>query len=408
MSLLPTTSTNHLGQFFTAPYVGEILVSRIKTNPKLVIDLGSGSGVLSSAALRRWRHANLVSVDIDARIATKHPHHFTKAELGRFAHVHADALCLDVSSRIGVRQGSADVAVCNPPYARLRWRKHFDALLDEVGLRVLPASSDIPAELMFIAQNLRLLSPGGQAGIIVPDALISAQKYAPLRRALIREHSVKSVIQLPIGSFRGTEARGHILLLAKQTPSTRTIELIELVKGKGLSRSVHINFDEAEARLDFDYHAVRRADAYSSGIKLADVTEAVSRGTFSSAEIKALQVPTFHLADFAAQDKHRKVHLSGNLSLISEFPKSTVARPGDILLARIGRHLERQLCLVTSGYAVLSDCVYRLEVPRQHRTRVMRYLSSDHGRALLGSAAHGSAARHLSKADLLSMPLDSL
>lgn len=395
--------TECLSQFFTAPSVGELLVSRIREpDPALILDLGSGNGVLSSAALRRWSKANLISVDIDEHVGAPDRHQLFKAAEGRYSHVHADVLSSDLNLQLGVLQGSVDVTVCNPPYSRLRWRKHFDALLDEVGLRVLPPSPEVPAELMFIAQNLRMLGKGGQAGLIVPDALISALRYAPLRRALVREHSVRSVIQLPIGSFVGTEARAHILILAKQPPRARTVEIIEFSKEKGLGSSIHVSLEQAEARLDFHYHAARTEEV-RSGRSLREIATAVSRGSFSSSEIRTVRAPTFHLNNFVEQDNRRRIHLSGYVDVLSEHPRKTVARPGDILLARVGRQLEHQVCLVASGYAVLSDCVYRIEVPHQHRRSLLSHLSSEKGRALLRSAAHGSAARHLAKQDLLSL-----
>ena len=395
--------TDCLGQFFTSPSVGELLISKItEADPQLILDLGSGNGVLSSAALRRWSRASLISVDIDEHVGARSRLQLVEAAKGRYAHIHADVLSSDLSSRLGVLQGSVDVTVCNPPYSRLRWRKHFDALLDEVGLRVLPPSNEIPAEVLFIAQNLRLLGKGGQAGLIVPDALISGIRYAPLRRALVREHSVKSVIQLPLGSFVGTEARAHIVILTKRPSQAQTVELALFSEEKGLGSSIQISFEQAENRLDFDYHSTRMREI-GSGRALKDIATAINRGTLNSSEIRATKVPTFHLNNFAEQDNRKKVRLRGSIDILSKTPKRVVARPGDILLARVGRQLENQVCEVDSGYALLSDCVYRIEVPQPLRRNLLNHLSSERGRALLRSAAHGSAARHLSKQDLLSL-----
>lgn len=400
-SPLPTSS---LGQFFTVPEVGDVLVSKIiGDTPRLILDLGSGKGALSCAALRRWAKATLISVDIDEHVGKQHRADLDQNALARYAHIHADALSSNLGERLGIGHSSVDVAVCNPPYAKLRWRKHFGALLEEVGLDVLPPSQDVPAELIFLAQNLRLLSHGGQAGLIVPDGFITGRKYLPLRHALLKEHSIQSVIQLPAGSFVGTEARAHIVVLAKQVPHTRTVELASLSKAGGLGSPIHITLEEAEERLDFAYHHVRSNGVTPLARPLGSIATAINRGKLSSAQVRTLTIPTFHLNDFSKRDFQNRVQLAGCKDIISAFSEQIVAQPGDILLARVGRNLETQVCMVASGYAILSDCIYRVKVPRAERVGLLQRLCSERGRVLLSSAAHGSAARHLSKQDLANL-----
>ncbi len=129
----PSQTADPWGRYYTSPLVSRSLVGRIETaKPKLVLELGSGSGSLCIAAANRWQDANLVTVDVDCaprRLYTgkadprpKHTH---------FVH---DVLDVALSDRIGLRLGSVDVALCNPPYIRPRWKSDFGKILEDAGL----------------------------------------------------------------------------------------------------------------------------------------------------------------------------------------------------------------------------------------------------------------------------------
>jgi type I restriction enzyme M protein len=59
-------------------------------------------------------------------------------------------------------------------------------------------------ELLFIALFLRLLKTGGRAAVIVPDGVLfgSSKAHKDMRRKLVEDHKLDTVIKMPSGVFR--------------------------------------------------------------------------------------------------------------------------------------------------------------------------------------------------------------
>jgi type I restriction enzyme M protein len=79
--------------------------------------------------------------------------------------------------------------------------------------------------------------------------------------------------------------------------------------------------------------------------------------------------------------------------------------PGDILIARVDRKLHEKVAIVVGGEAALTDCVYRVKLPKESQQLAFRALRSSEGASRLLAISKGVSARLLGKADLLDMPL---
>ncbi|MGH3938936.1 MAG: N-6 DNA methylase [Pseudonocardiaceae bacterium] len=79
-------------------------------------------------------------------------------------------------------------------------------------------------ELLFIALFLRLLKPGGQAAVIVPDGVLfgSTKAHKELRRMLVEDHKLDAVIKLPSGAFKPYAGVSTAILLFTKTNSGGT------------------------------------------------------------------------------------------------------------------------------------------------------------------------------------------
>lgn len=400
-----------LGRYYTSPMVSQSLIDGIKAcDPKLVLELGSGSGSLCMAAAKRWQGAELVTVDVD-----HHDPERLNADHGdrkdRHSHFVHDVLDEALSEKIGLALGTVDVAVCNPPYIRPRWRSDFGKILEGAGLSgTLASLHDAGADLLFLAQNLRLLRQSGKLGLILPDGLVTAEKFGLVRRALLRQHLIQQVVQLPRGVFKGTEAQTYLAVLSKAAGETDQVMLRQMGHDGRLSAAIEVPQDAAEKRLDYTFHAqVAPSQRARDGHRLMTVRDALTdvlRGTISSSAIASFSTPVFHLGDFDARsDKHvvrivpKRFALSDRAARLAAS-EARLALPGDILLARVGRSLEDRLALVVHGPCVISDCVFALRTTDEHRERLYRFFESDSGRHALASTAHGVAARFLSKANL--------
>lgn len=405
-------TSDRWGRYYTSPVISRSLVDSIELQqPNLILELGSGSGSLCTAAATRWQDAKLVTVDVDRQA----PDRLDAAFVGRQAlhsHFVHDVLDEDLSDRIGLRLDSVDVAVCNPPYIRPLWRANFAKILEGAGLSgTLTSLHDAGADLLFLAQNLRLLRRNGKLGLILPDGLVTAEKFCRVRRALLRQHLVEQVVQLPRRAFKGTEAQTYLVVLSKLGGETDQVTLRQMDPDGQLSNPIQVPQDAAEKRLDYAFHAQakppRRACDGRMKIAVRDALTDILRGSVCSSGIAGFRMPVFHLGDFSGPSHEHAVRIVPKHFALSDSnaqraaAHARLALPGDILIARVGRGLQDRLALVVHGPCVISDCVFALRATDEHRERLYRFFESDLGRSTLASSAHGVAARFLSKANLL-------
>ena len=384
-----------LCRFYTEPSVSTLLVALLSDNkPIRVLDLASGTGTLSDAAGRRWQSGELVTVDIDPLCSPNRP-------AANRRHIIADALDPALPTLIEADKQGFDLTLCNPPFRLSEWRPAFGRILDDAGLaRAFSHCRYVGTEALFVAQSLRLARGGGEIGLIVPDGLMTGRRTEGFRAALLCQHDIRSVVQLPRGVFKRTEARAFIVILDKGTPSRGRVALRRLDGSGVLSQRLWVDNVAAERRMDFDFHD---ASGLTGGPTLLDLGAEVIRGSLENPGSDSGGMPVFHTADFPEGFARVAHDLSG--SAPSKRAKLVIAGPGDILVARVHRSLHLKVCGVAEGHATLSSCVFRVRVPTVVRDRVLSALLSDAGAEKLASTARGVGPRMLGKADFLEMPI---
>lgn len=394
-------TSDPLGRYYTDSLVGELLVTSMSLScPGTVLDLGAGDGALVGEAAKVWKSSRFITVDIDANSErVLRP----KLKDRIFTHHVTDVLDLSLAERLGLLQGEADAALCNPPYLRPKWKKHFAEILEDAGLsNVLPRMSDVPSDLLFIAQNLRLLRDDGRLGLILSDSIVSGEKFSLLRKTLIQKHRVERIIELPRRIFRNTDAKAHILVVAKHGIASDRILVQRLEQNGLLSPELKLPTDHAGKRLDYSYLSQTRSYFNFKKRKIADVTVGLLRGSYSSAHRKRASFPVFHTTDFSMHEDTVPAAYR-----LSDETKDTVtgivASPGDILVARVGRNLNQKVCIVRSGRVAISDCIWLLKVNPKYRKTILAYLRSENGRIALEAASHGVGAKFITKNSLLEL-----
>lgn len=397
--------TDPLGRYYTSGLVGRILAQKMELDqPNLVVDLGTGDGSLTVAASQIWTSAKFITVDIDQNITAANNN---RLKLASSTHYTSDVLNSNLHNNIGVKLGTADGAVCNPPYIRLKWRKDFEEILEDAGLSgILNTINCVSADVLFIAQNLRFLRNFGRLGLILPDGIIAGEKYLKLRETLIKHHSIERVIELPRRIFHKTDAKAHIVIVTKNGIPNDRISVERLGIDGSLSDKILVPVSEAINRMDYSYLENNQTTKSGSKLLLADVCEILTRGKMSSTEVKSSKIKIFHSTDFPKINNEICPVVPDcfilNKETISKI-KTTIAQSGDILICRVGRNLENKICYVNKGYVALSDCVYKLRVEKKYREEVKTYLTGKSGKKALQCLAHGVGAQYLSKDNLMSL-----
>jgi len=94
-------------------------------------------------------------------------------------------------------EGSFDVVLANPPFkGSLDYESTAKSLLNVAKTK--------KTELLFVAQILRILKPGGRAAVIVPDGVLfgNSKAHRDIRRALVEDHCLEAMISMPSGVFK--------------------------------------------------------------------------------------------------------------------------------------------------------------------------------------------------------------
>lgn len=404
---IPFSSKDILGRYYTDSAVSKILVEQIEVEDvKNILDLGSGTGSLSSAAAIRWHDANILSLDIEIN---SYNINFLEDNSGRYKHVVSDALRNNLHSILGVEEKSVDVAICNPPYLRPKWNKNFKKIIENTGLEeYYSINKAYPSEILFLAQILKLLKEGGEAGIILPDGIFTSQRFQSIRKFLVTELYIKKVIELPRKVFERTDAKTHILFFKNKKIKNEKIELLELQENGNLSNSISISHDEAIHRLDYSYYKICSVSNDNHSAKKINEIAIVKRGKLSSVQIRNEVISTLHTTNLKKFNKN--LVLSGKKDLLAlEGGDYVIARPGDILIARVGRKCYQKIAKIESGYAVISDCIFIVRTNnRSHGNHIYNYFISENGQDILNSISYGVSATQISMKDLKNLSINML
>jgi type I restriction enzyme M protein len=394
-----------LNRFYTRREIGRLLVDILPPiAPQQVLDLGAGEGSLSLAAADRWPDAQYLTVDKDPSSSSELCGKFSRHVGSVHKHLVHDVFDPFMFEAVAEKHGF-DLAVCNPPFFRPTWHRDYALILQAGGLAdACPSTADVSAEVLFLAQSLRLLREGGVAALIVPDGLATGWPRHAFRRVLLRDFSVECSVQLPAHSFHDTEARCFILVIRKTRPTADLVKLIKYEPLTGISAPILVTADQAERRMDYDYYR-STCGLGNAAFSLRELGADVRRGSISTVFSKTVKYPVFHTTNFRDQDRglfeFDKVNNLSDRSIV-------IAEEGDILVARVDRSLHLKVAMVTSGSIALTDCVYRVRVPADAQKKVFNALRSTVGAGRLQAATKGVGARLLGKADFLDLKLEAV
>ena len=406
MTGVPKTAKDPWGRYYTKIPIGDLLVAELShLEPRRILELGAGTGTLARAAINRWQAAELCTVEIDGKAGRRLANGFKQMGATKYRHICADALGSQLPSLVSVERKPFDVAICNPPFTNIDPAKNHYEILESAGFSSCLPNGPVDAALVFLAQNLRLVSKGASIGIILPDSIFSSMRYRAFRTALLQRYLVEKVVRLPIGAFAKTEAQAYIVIIQKGYPTTKSVCVFDYVERGQTASVIRVAPKQAAVRLDPRFQRTAIATRRQQTIELGAVIESLQRGSLSSIEGRLAPFPVLHTTDLSLLAQTKKTNISAFSTATGNSTNLIRAIAGDILVARVGRSLQHQTVGVTQGTAVITDCVYRLQVKPAMRDLVLRELQSEHGKAWLATTAYGVGAKQLTKADLLRFPI---
>ena len=132
----------------------------------------------------------------------------------------------DIRYRDSLSEGASedtakyDLILANPPFAG---SLDLEAVAKDLQ-RVVKTKK---TELLFLALFLKLLRPGGRAAVIVPDGVLfgSSKAHKDLRRTLVEDQKLDTVVKLPSGVFRPYAGVSTAILFFTRTDSGGTDEV---------------------------------------------------------------------------------------------------------------------------------------------------------------------------------------
>ena len=384
-----------LGRYYTNDIISTLLITNLKTSkPKRILDLGVGDASLTIAAYSRWEKAKYFATEIEPKKVTA-----IEKKLSFVKVLNCDTLQPDASSKLKVKFGSIDIAICNPPYVRVDNKEKYNRLFKSVGCKSFSNLSRITSEIVFFAHNLKLLKHDGELGIIVSDSLITGKEFKIFRETIFEMFNVRKIIQLPDNVFNRTEARTHIIFISKAKSANKTCELFTSNIQGELSEKIIVANNLLIDRMDYQFHRVN-IHAKTGTNTLKQIGAVIKRGKFSYKELRQSKLSFFHSVHFKEND----VNICFDKPVANKHNNYS-SNEGDILMCRVGKRVVGKVAMVKFGRVVISDCIYKITVPKRYRQVLMKSLQSEEGKAWLHAFAHGVCSQVISKSDLENFPI---
>ncbi|MBQ4812697.1 N-6 DNA methylase [Pseudoalteromonas luteoviolacea] len=360
-----------LNQYYTSKLCSDRLVDSLSVaTPKVALDLGFGAGDLLRAAKRRWTDINLVGVDLD-RVNVLNARLDNEIDA-----IHMNGFSPDLPKVISDKYGDIDLLISNPPYFSVEVNSKCRKILKEAGLSQCISQSlkKVPAELIFLAQNLRMLTANGEMGIILPAGLISGERWKPLREYLFCTYGVSNIIQMPENSFKKTDAQTFIMTISgKKSDYVNSINLSHILESKKLK----ISISDAVNRADYLYYK--------------QLSLLINQNTISSNDFRIFRGNRVHkcLKDWGGDYLHTSDLPNSPIHTVfpvAEYGDANSVKKGDIALARVGRRCLGRAVYVDEGCIPVSDCIIVIR-PRDKNIgkliweRISSQLAADYFRA---------------------------
>jgi len=149
-----------------------------------------------------------------------------------------------------------DIILANPPFGgseRGEVLQNFDLRTSETAY-------------MFMQHFIKMLKAGGRAGIVIKNTFLSNGDASALRKLLMEQCNLHTILDLPGGVFQGAGVKTVVLFFDKGTP-TKKIWYYQLNPGRNLGKTNALNEDDLA-----EFVALQKTKANSENSWTIDVS----------------------------------------------------------------------------------------------------------------------------------------
>lgn len=224
------------GQYFTSRELIQAIVDVIQPQPGEVIwDPACGTGGFLVAAheyVRKQQKGELFLLDPKAQVLFGQdnvPYVVALGTINLFLHgldVQSSPITLG-DSLLKLPDTLADVVVTNPPFG-----SRFSGSRQIVRDDFILLSND--NQLNFLQHILSLLKIGGRAAVVLPDNVLFSRTGTPVRKTLLQEFNLHTILRLPLGLFYSQGVKTNVLFFTKGEP-TKEVWVYDFREGSDLS-----------------------------------------------------------------------------------------------------------------------------------------------------------------------------
>lgn len=394
-----TVKSKALGQVLTPRALADRLAKSLSGKGQTWLELGVGTGRIAQACVEHRQPERYTGLELDPNMLNnciRHPSiHLIQSNV-----LHAPDLQQTLANQ------KFDCVVGNPPYGSTKISSHGIDRLNDLCPGINQTTDWGQLDLYFVLESLSRLKRPGQAAFIVSAAMIEDPKLQVFRQHLLSQANEVQCYELPLDSFdHKAEVRSFLLIARYAATKKRKCKVIAGRIGDDgfdIIEKQPISLEQAILCLSLSHHEFLDFDASlrrkRGCVSLKDLKVEITRGSKSKSEFINLGITHFHLSDFPtnATEIHLPHHCDERFKL---------AQAGDILIPRVGSRCLTKQALVTDGSLPFTDSIYRLQLPKKNRNRVIDWMSSAEGAFWRRSAAKGSCAKHLTIQSLLNMPV---